>query len=209
VAFYRDHLFPHVVARCCSTASVGRWRSDTVVGLSGRIVEIGFASGPNLEYYPDEVDIVYAIEPVPAFGRLAARRRRRPAVDVVPAGLDARSLDLADASCDGALSTFTLCVIPDVAAALAELRRVVRPGGRFHFLEHGISPDVRVARWQRRLEPWEIRFAAGCHLTRNPADLVAQAGFEIVELESRYDRGPKPWTWFTRGVALNPTPTHR
>ncbi len=172
--------------------------------LSGLVVEIGFGSGLNLEYLPDAVDVVYAVEPAPAARRLARRRHPPEGVDVVVAGGDAQSLPLADDSCDGALSTFTLCVIPDVALALGELRRVLRPGGRFHFLEHGIAPDGTVARWQSRLEPLERRFAGGCHLTRDPAVLVRRAGFTIVELEQRYERGPKPWTWFTRGVAINP-----
>ncbi|MDZ7733186.1 MAG: hypothetical protein U5R31_08745 [Acidimicrobiia bacterium] len=84
--------------------------------------------------------------------------------------------------------------------ALAEVRRVLRPGGRFHFLEHGRSPDPKVATWQRRLEPAQKRFADGCHLTREPAELVRDAGFEIERVESRYARGPKPWTWLTEGA---------
>jgi SAM-dependent methyltransferase len=203
VGFYRNQVLPRLVDRTCRIASVRPWRIDTAAGLSGRIVEIGFGSGLNLEYYPEAVDLVYAVEPAPAARRLA-RRRRPPGIEIVDAGSDAQSLALADDSCDGALSTFTLCVIPDVAAALAELRRVVRPGGRFHFLEHGIAPDATVARWQARLEPLEKRFADGCHLTRDAAVLVAGAGFQIVELERRYAKGPKPWTWFTRGVAVNP-----
>ena len=119
-------------------------------------------------------------------------------------GLDGARLPLADASCDGALSTFTLCTIPDVTAALAELHRVVRPGGRFHFLEHGLSPDASVATWQHRLEPIQKRLADGCHLTRDPTELVRAAGFEIERSESRYASGPKPWTWMTEGVARKP-----
>ena len=119
-------------------------------------------------------------------------------------GLDGQRIPLDENSCDGALSTFTLCTIPNVAAALAELRRVVRPGGRFHFLEHGRSPDARVATWQRRIEPVQKRLADGCHLTRDIADLVEQAGFELEQVSSRYAKGPKPWSWFTEGVAINP-----
>jgi len=125
-------------------------------------------------------------------------------VTVEHVGLDGQQIPLDDDSCDAALSTFTLCTIPDVVAALAELRRVVRPGGRFHFLEHGRSPDVKVATWQRRLEPVQKRLADGCHLTRDPAALVSEAGFELEQVSSRYASGPKPWVWFTEGVARNP-----
>ena len=92
---------------------------------------------------------------------------------------------------------------PRCRLALAELRRVLPPGGRFHFLEHGIAPDGRVARWQYRLEPWQKRLAGGCHLTRIRRGCRGR-GFEIVQLERRYTAGPKPWTSFTRGVAVNP-----
>lgn len=118
--------------------------------------------------------------------------------------LRGEAIPLDDASCDGALSTFTLCTIPGVEEALAEVRRVLRPGGRFHFLEHGLSPDPPVATWQRRLEPIQKRVADGCHLTRDAAELVRAAGFELVEVQSRYARGPKPWSWFTVGIAIKP-----
>ena len=118
-------------------------------------------------------------------------------------GPDGQQIPLPDNSCDGALSTFTLCTIPDVEAALAELRRVLRPGGSFHFLEHGLSPDPRTATWQRRIEPAQKRLAGGCHLTRDVTTLVTDAGFELEHVSSRYGTGPKPWTWFTEGIARN------
>jgi len=123
---------------------------------------------------------------------------------IVHVGLDGQSLPLDDASCDGALSTFTLCTIPDVAAALQELRRVLRPGGRFHFLEHGVAPDATVASWQRRLEPWQKRLADGSRLTRDPVALVRAAGFVVERHESRFARGPKPWSYMTEGFAVSP-----
>ena len=119
-------------------------------------------------------------------------------------GLNGEKLELEDASVDGALSTFTLCTIPDVERALAELRRVIRPGGTFHFLEHGLAPAAGVVAWQRRLEPLQKRLAGGCHLTRDIPELVRGAGFEIERLEQRYAEGPRPWGWFTAGAARNP-----
>lgn len=173
-------------------------------GLSGTVVEVGFGSGLNMPAYPGEVTMVYAVEPAATARRLAGRRIADAGIPVEHVSLHGESIPLDDASCDGALSTFTLCTIPEVERALAEIRRVVKPGGRFHFLEHGIAPDERVARWQRRLEPAQQLFAGGCHLTRDPEQLVVDAGFELERAESRYASGPKPWVWFTEGVARTP-----
>jgi SAM-dependent methyltransferase len=204
VGIYRERILPHIIDRACGTPELKDWRAQVAAGLSGTVVEIGFGSGLNVAAYPDDVEIVYAVEPAEVARRLAEPRIAAGRVTVEHVGLDGQQIPLADASCDGALSTFTLCTIPDVRAALAELRRVVRPGGRFHFLEHGLAPDPGVAKWQRRIEPAQRRLADGCHLTRDPAELVTAAGFELEQLSSRYARGPKPWSWFTEGVARNP-----
>lgn len=204
MGLYRERILPHLVDRACGTAELRAWRERVAAGLRGTIVEIGFGSGLNVGVYPSEVDAVYAVEPSDVARRLAAPRIAAGHVDVEHIGLDGQQIPLPDDSCDGALSTFTLCTIPDVAAALAELRRVVRPGGRFHFLEHGRSPDVGVARWQGRIEPFQKRVADGCHLTRDIEELVRSAGFELDDLSSSYGQGPKPWVWFTVGTSRNP-----
>jgi ubiquinone/menaquinone biosynthesis C-methylase UbiE len=204
VGIYRERILPHLVDRACGTAELREWRGQVAAGLSGTVVEIGFGSGLNVAAYPDEVELVYAVEPAAVARRLAEPRIAAGSVTVEHIGLDGQQIPLPDDSCDGALSTFTLCTIPDVHAALAELRRVVRPGGRFHFLEHGLSPDPGTAKWQRRIEPIQKRLADGCHLTRDAAELVGAAGFELEQVSSRYGTGPKPWTWFTEGVARNP-----
>ncbi len=200
---YRERILPHIIDRACGTPELQAWRRQVAAGLHGRIVEIGFGSGLNIEALPDEVEIVFAVEPADVARRLAEARIAAGSVTVEHVGLDGQQIPLADDSCDGALSTFTLCTIPDVDAALAELRRVVRPGGRLHFLEHGLSPDAGVAKWQRRIEPAQRRLADGCHLTRDPAEMVLRAGFELEQVSSRYAKGPKPWSWFTEGVARN------
>lgn len=201
---YRERILPHIVDRACGTPELQAWRNQVAAGLFGEVVEIGFGSGLNVEAYPDEVEIVFAVEPADVARRLAEPRIAAGRVRVEHVGFDGQQIPLDDDSCDGALSTFTLCTIPDVPAALAELRRVVRPGGRFHFLEHGLAPDAGIATWQRRIEPIQKRLADGCHLTRDPAELVTAAGFELEQVSSRYGRGPKPWAWFTEGVARNP-----
>lgn len=201
MGIYRDRILPHLVDRACGTGELLRWRRQVTAGLHGTVVEIGFGSGLNVASYPPEVVKVFAVEPAELARRLAEPRIAASPVDVEHIGLDGASIPLPDVSCDGALSTFTLCTIPDVAGALAEVRRVLRPGGTFHFLEHGLAPDPSVARWQHRIEPAQKRLADGCHLTRDPAALVRAAGFELDRVESRYAKGPKPWTWMTEGVA--------
>jgi ubiquinone/menaquinone biosynthesis C-methylase UbiE len=204
MGFYREHILPRVVDLTCGTRELERWRARVTEGLSGTLVEIGFGSGLNIPLYPPEVHEVYAVEPALTARRLAEPRVSESPVTVHHIGLRGEEIPLDDDSCDGALSTFTLCTIPGVEQALAEVRRVLRPGGRFHFLEHGRSPDAGVATWQRRLEPMQKRVADGCHLTRDAAELVEAAGFELERVESRYGRGPKPWTWLTEGAAVNP-----
>lgn len=204
MGFYREHILPRLVDRACNTGELRRWREQVTAGLSGTVVEIGFGSGLNMPAYPPDVQLVYAVEPAATARRLADKRIAASPVHVEHIGLRGESIPLHDDSADGALSTFTLCTIPGVEAALAEVRRVLRPGGRFHFLEHGLSPDPSVARWQRRLEPAQKRLADGCHLTRDATELVRSAGFEIERVESRYASGPKPWTWFTAGAAIKP-----
>lgn len=205
MGLYREHILPRLVDRACGTGELRRWRKEVTAGLAGTVVEIGFGSGLNVPAYPPEVQVVYAVEPALTARRLAEGRIAESHVRIEHVGLHGESLPLDDESCDGALSTFTLCTIPGVDAALREVLRVLRPGGRFHYLEHGLSPDPSVAAWQRRLEPVQKRLADGCHLTRDATALVSAAGFEIERSESRYARGPKPWTWLTEGAAIKPS----
>lgn len=204
MGLYREQLLPRLVELTCGGEQMERLRAKAVEGLSGTIVEIGFGSGLNVPVYPPEVTEVLAVEPAlvarqRAAGRIAASHAR-----VRHVGLDGQHLPVDTDSCDGALSTFTLCTIPDVVSALAEVARVLKPGAPFHVLEHGLAPDDGVARWQRRLDPIQHRVADGCHLTRDPIALLEGAGFEVVEHTSRYARGPKPFTYFTTAKALAP-----
>lgn len=201
MGFYREHVLPRLVDRACRAPDLAAWRAGVTEGLRGRIVELGFGSGLNVAHYPPAVEQVVAVEPSAVALRIAQPRIEAAHIVVEQAKLE----ELADGSCDCALSSFTLCTIPDVEHALAELRRVVKPGGSFHFLEHGLAPERRVARWQRRLDPLQVRTAGGCHLTRDIPALVAAAGFAIERLEQGYAKGPRPWAWFSSGVARNPT----
>lgn len=204
LGLYRQYVLPHLVEWVLGSEGWDRWRERTVEGLSGHVVEIGFGSGLNVPHYPPEVTRVYAVEPALRARRLAEGRVADSHAEVVHVGLDGAVLPLEDDCCDGALSTFTLCTIPDVESALAELRRVLRPGGVFHFLEHGAAPGTGMARLQRTLEPAQKLFADGCHLTRDPVALVQQAGWEIKDVESRYVGGRSPWNYLSVGVATAP-----
>jgi len=204
VGFYNEQVVPRLAGLMLGTSGFDKYRVSTTDGLSGRVVEIGFGSGLNLPHYPPEVRDVLAVEPSRVARQRAERRIREASVHVEHVGLDGQKLPLDDASCDAALCTFTLCTVPDPSRALAELLRVLKPAGTVHFLEHGLSPDPGVAKWQHRLEPLQRRLAGGCHLTRDPSSLVEQAGFVMQRNEQRYVQGPKPWCWLTLGVAAKP-----
>lgn len=201
MSFYRRHVLPRLIEVACGSAPLREWRDKVTAGLSGRVVEIGFGSGLNVPHYPAAVRRVYAVEPALLARRLSAQRVSASPVDVVHVGLDGSALPLDDSSCDAALSTFTLCTIPDVAGAVTEVRRVLRPGGTFHVLEHGLSPDPAVARAQRLLDPVQRRVADGCHLTREPLSLLLDAGFCVRQAETRYGGPPTPWNFLTLAVA--------
>ena len=202
MGFYGERVLPRIIDVACGTKSVEPLRRRVCGQLHGRVVEIGFGSGHNVPFYPSSVTEVTAIEPADLAWALAADRLAATTVHVRRLGLDGQRLPLDDDSHDAALSTWTMCTIGDVAAALAELRRVLKPGGTLHFLEHGLAPDERVRRWQRRIEPLQKRAFGGCHLTRQAADLIADAGFEIVEREDFYEPGaPKVFAADTLGIA--------
>ncbi len=204
MGFYREQILPRFVDKALGNAEIARWRARTTAGLSGEIVEIGFGSGLNVPVYPDALTRVYAVDPATVGRKLAAERVTSSPTEVVYAGLDGEVLPFADASLDGALCTFTLCTVSHPEQALAELRRVVRPGGRFHLVEHGRSPEPSVARWQERIDPIQSRLFDGCHLSRDTVRLLTDAGFEIVDLEQRYIKGPKPLSYFTRAATIRP-----
>jgi ubiquinone/menaquinone biosynthesis C-methylase UbiE len=188
----------------CGAGSLQPLRRRVCEGLAGEVIEIGFGSGHNVLSYPAAVTSVAAVEPSDLSWELASDRLEAAAIPVSRSGLDGQSLPFENNSFDTALSTWTLCTIPDVSRALSEVRRVLRPGGTLHFLEHGLAPDERVRRWQRRLDPLQRRIAGGCHFTRPIVDLLEGAGFTITELDVFYEPGPKFAGADSLGVATSP-----
>lgn len=205
MGIYAEQVLPRIINVACGTKSVRPLRERVCAGLHGQVVEIGFGSGHNVPHYPAAVTGVAAIEPAGVGWKLAAKRLDASAVPVERTGLDGQALPLADDSCDTALSTWTMCTIPDLGAALAELRRVLKPGGTLHFVEHGLAPDAKVQRLQHRLEPVQKRLFGGCHLTREIPERLTAAGFTLVETDEFYEPGaPKFLAADTLGVAAAP-----
>jgi ubiquinone/menaquinone biosynthesis C-methylase UbiE len=178
-------------------------RDRTLAPARGRILEIGFGTGMNLTHYPPTVKRIEAIDPDLDLDRYSLPRIAAASIEVDFHHLDAEHLPFEGDRFDTVVSTFTLCSIPDVAHALREIRRVLRPGGQFLFLEHGRSPEPAVARWQDRLNAAWMPLAGGCHLNRPTRELVADAGLVVGPVQNYYlKRTPRFVGYMTEGMAL-------
>jgi ubiquinone/menaquinone biosynthesis C-methylase UbiE len=204
MGWWGRHVVPRIVNKNRSP-EVARLRARVCAGLAGDVIEVGFGSGLNVAHYPEAVRGVWAVEPSDVAWKMAQPRIAAGPVPVHRAGLDGQHLSMSDERYDTALSTFTMCTIPDLDAALAELRRVLRPGGTLHFVEHGRSPDARISRWQDRLQPINGRLAGGCHLDRPIADHIRASGWTIEQLDRFYLVKPSPFTYAFLGTARNAT----
>ena len=203
MSFYGDKVLPRLQDKAMNRAGTREVRARVCAGLAGKVLELGFGTGLNVRYYPPEVTTVLAVEPSVVCLRLAEPRISSSNTPVELAGRTGEHLDLPSAEVDVALSTWTLCTIPDLPAALGEVRRVLKPGGAFHFVEHGHAPDAKTARWQYRLDPLNQRLAGGCHLSRRIAESIEAAGFEMEHLDRYYSEGePKPWGYTYEGRAV-------
>lgn len=204
MGLYRDRILPRAIDLALRGGEFAGPRARVAVGLEGEVLEIGFGSGLNIPYYPAGLKRVWAVDPATAGRGLAAKRAAACDVPIEYIGADAEALPVGDASVDHVLSTWTLCTIPDAMRALAEIRRVLRPGGAFRFVEHGLAPDARVARRQRWLTPLQCRAFGGCHLNRRIDQLVATAGLEVTRLDTYYMKGPQALGYTFEGIAVRP-----
>lgn len=206
--FYEGRIFPWLNDRLGKDPELQRLRGELLAAARGRVIEIGFGTGLNLPHYPSAVTELVAVEP--SSGMLA-RARDRIAAAPFPVRVisgSAESLPLPDASFDTAVSTLTLCTVPEPGLALVELRRVLRDEGRLLLLEHGLADDPGVARWQERLDWLQTRVACGCHLNRPVLRMLRDHGFRVDALRQFYaPRIPRTHGWVTLGVATR-TPSH-
>jgi len=204
MGLWEQQVVPRVIDKMLGNQQIAEVRVRSLGGLHGTVVEIGFGSGPNVPLYPEAVTRVLAIDPSGVARRLADGRIAASSIPVEFVGLDGQRIDLPDDSADCALSTWTLCTIPDAGAALAELRRVVRPGGELFFLEHGRSPRASTEKWQHRLDPVQRRLAGGCNLSRDIPALISASGFDIERVVEFDIAGPRVMSHMFSGVARNP-----
>jgi ubiquinone/menaquinone biosynthesis C-methylase UbiE len=198
---YVERVLPHLTNLVMGSKELAEVRRRVCEGLSGEVVEVGFGTGHNLPHLPEGITRLRAVEPSEVSVRLAKDRIAAAPFPVEVVGLDGQQIPLPDDSADAVLCTWSLCTIPDPVAALREMRRVLRPGGELHFVEHGAAPDPKVRTWQDRLNGLQGWWAGGCNLNRDIAGLIRGAGFELTVLENSYLKGPKPFGYLYEGVA--------
>jgi len=185
--FYANHILPHLINAACGTGPIRRQRAKIVPRARGVVLEIGIGTGLNLPFYDaDAVERLVGLDPSEASWELAAKRSSGLAFPVEFIGLPGEQIPLASASVDCIVMTYSLCTIPDPAAALAGMARVLKPGGELLFCEHGLAPDASVRRWQHRLDPLWKHIAGGCHLDRDIPALIEAAGFRFTDQTSMY-----------------------
>ena len=201
MGFYEDRILPHLVHLSMRQDTFLAYRRRVVPAAQGRVLEIGIGSGLNLPLYTDATEHVVGLDTSPRLLAMARQVHRSGVASTELIEGSAEALPLEDKSIDTVVTTWTLCTIPDVHAALREMRRVLKPSGELLFVEHGRSPDARVRRWQDRLTPVWKRIGGGCHLNRPIRELLEQSGFRIERIETGYMKGPKPMTFMYEGRA--------
>jgi ubiquinone/menaquinone biosynthesis C-methylase UbiE len=204
VSVWSRRILPRLIDLVMRNEVAAAERARLVPSASGVVLEIGIGSALNLPYYTSAVRALYGVDPSQELWRIGRRRLAAGSFPIRYVVGSAEALPIADRGVDTVLTTWTLCSIPDAGAALAEMRRVLKPGGRLVFIEHGRSPDPSVRRWQDRLTPLWSRVAGGCHLNRPIDALLDGAGFQPITLDRGYAEGPKTMSYLYKGVAVAP-----
>jgi ubiquinone/menaquinone biosynthesis C-methylase UbiE len=200
--WYERHLLPYLIDLACGAKPFRKQRAKVIPMAHGRVLEVGIGTGMNMPFYDrSRVKSIVGVDPSMRMHRLALKRIQHAGIEVELVGLSAEALPIADASFDTVVSTYTLCTIRDPVAALREMRRVLVPGGKFLFSEHGRAPDASVRRWQARLQPYWGRVSGGCILDRDIPALLEQAGFKP-DVQSQYFPGPKVLSYHYWGEAV-------
>jgi ubiquinone/menaquinone biosynthesis C-methylase UbiE len=203
MGLYSRHIFPRLCDWSMRNPRIERLRSETLAQVEGEILEIGFGTGLNLKHYPKHVHHLTAIDPGEGMARIARHRIEQSEIDVDLHVQTAEELPFEDGEFDCVVSTWTLCSVQDAKRAVAEISRVLKPGGRFLYLEHGLSDEASVQRWQRRLTPLQKRIAGGCRLDVDIEALVRSGAFQDVQVERfRLDRTPRIVGSMYRGMAM-------
>jgi ubiquinone/menaquinone biosynthesis C-methylase UbiE len=201
VNFYQDRVLPYLVHWSMRQPTFKEYRARLLPGAEGCVLEIGVGSGLNLPFYGDTVRHLIGLEPSPKLLSMARRAGNAASQAIELLQASAEAIPLESKSVDTVVSTWTLCSIPDVDGALGEMRRVLKPDGRLLFVEHGLSPDSDVSRWQDRLTPLWKRVGGGCHLNRPIAQLIEGTGFRLERVATGYMKGPRPMTFMYEGAA--------
>jgi ubiquinone/menaquinone biosynthesis C-methylase UbiE len=201
VSFYDRWILPLILDLVMRQRQLTKYRREVLAKASGRVLEVGVGSGLNFPLYGQQVEIAIGIDPSTRLLAIAHRRATAAGVHAELLRGSATAIPLADNTVDTVVMTWTLCSIPDPLTALREMRRVLKPGGKLLFVEHGRSPEPRVERWQHRLTPVWRRIAGGCHLDRKMDDLIRSAGFDLSELRSEYAQGPRTMAYMYEGCA--------
>jgi len=201
MGLYKSRILPRILDLAMRNEALDPYRHKIIGSARGLALEVGVGSGMNLPLYGRAVESVYGVDPTPELLDLARQRARKAAVPIFLVRASAEEIPFATSVFDTAIMTWTLCSIPKPTIALAEIRRVLKSDGQLIFVEHGLSPEIGVARWQHRLTPCWSWISGGCHLDRKTDDLLRRAGFDIKDLATGYMKGPRAWTFMYEGAA--------